>query len=113
MVQIGSTHNRAGNRCNRVAEHGFVDVDRVAVLIEHIGFCSGAVESADGVKHINKAEGDNQHDGAENSADVAARKSGRPGLAVEYACDADRAAKSLKDWPMLLISNTGTWPMKM
>ena len=87
----GSTANSARNRCNGVAGHALVNVDRIAVLVQHVCLRSGAVQGADGVEHIDEAERNDEHDCGEDAAELRACERTLPSVSLEHTGDADGA----------------------
>ena len=59
----GGTGAGARDRTDGVGEQGLLHVGHLALLIHHAGAGGGAHQSADGVEHIDHAEGDDQSDG--------------------------------------------------
>ena len=103
----GGTANSACYGCNGVASHCFVDVDGVSVFVEHICFSSSAVKSTNGVKHINDAEGNDEHDCAEDTTCEFRRECVFPRLGIEYGSDADFAEilEGLRDVTQFKVGN--------
>ena len=56
----GSTGAGAGDGTDSVGQQGFLHVGHIALLVHHTGAGGGANQSADGVEHINDAEGDDK-----------------------------------------------------
>ena len=61
----GSTGAGAGDGADGVGQQSFLHVGHIALLVHHAGAGGGAHQSADGVEHVNDAEGDDQGDGGE------------------------------------------------
>ena len=57
----------AGHSADGVGQEGFLHVGHVAVLIHHAGPGGGAHQGADGIEHVDHAEGDDEGDGGEPS----------------------------------------------
>ena len=70
----GGASGSARDRTDGVGEQGLLHVGHLALLIHHAGAGGGAHQSADGVEHIDHAEGDDQRDGGEPADVHKARK---------------------------------------
>ena len=64
----------ARDRTDGVGEQGFLHVGHVALFIDHAGAGGRADEGADGVEHVDHAEGDDESDGGEPADVHKARK---------------------------------------
>ncbi len=109
VVQVEVPQTAPANRCNGVAGHALVNVDRIAVLVQHVCLRSGAVKGADGVEHIDEAERNDEHDCGEDAAELRACERTLPSVSLEHTGDAD-GAEILKGWPIWLMSKVGVVP---
>ena len=58
----GSTGDSTGNGTHGIGDQRFFHFRHFAVFVHHTGAGSGTYKGADGIKHIDHAEGDNQGD---------------------------------------------------
>lgn len=70
----GGTGAGARDRTDGIGQQGFLHLGHVAVLIDHAGAGGRTDERADGIEHIDHAEGDDERDGGEPADVHKARK---------------------------------------